>query len=139
MCPRTQLPARFIAIGVAWLVAIGLFAALIQSAGRAPTSIDPRRDGVSALAKSLNQLRPTTAGQHTWTVSKATQALRELVVEVIAIDPDDALSIADTLVQDARSEYDEVLVYVHAVDPRRDPLIRRVEWTPTRGFRTSVF
>jgi hypothetical protein len=133
------LPARFIAIGVAWLAAIGLFAALIQSAGRAPAVIDARHDGVSALARNLNQLRPTGAGQHTWTVNKATGALRELVVEVIALHPDDAQRIAEILVQDTRADYDEVLVYVRAIDSQRDPVIRRIEWTPTRGFRASAF
>jgi len=31
-------------------------------------------------------------------------------------------------------EYVDILVYVRAVDQRRDPLVRRIEWTPRSGY-----
>jgi hypothetical protein len=36
-------------------------------------------------------------------------------------------------------EYDEILVYVQGIDPASDPMIRRIESTPTRGYLASAF
>lgn len=132
--------ARLLLVGVAWLAALFLFAALLQWSGSPPLQVGPGREGVTALARSLNQLRPSPAeGGYEWTVTKATSALRELVVEVDAINPSEAQRIAEHLVVGIRTQYDEVLIYVQALDPSRDPVVRRIEWTPRRGYLASAF
>ena len=131
---------RLLAVGVAWLAALFLFAALLQWSGSRPPELGSHRDGVTALARSLNQSRPRSAdGDYTWTVTKATSALRELVVQVDAVDPSDARRIAEHLVAGIQAHYDEVLVYVQGLDTNRDPLVRRIEWTPRRGYLASAF
>jgi len=131
---------RLLAGGVAWLSALFLFGALVQWSGSAAPELGTHRDGVTALARSLNQSRPRTSeGDHTWTVTKATSALRELVVEIDAVTPEEAPGIARHLVERVKGDYDEILVYVHALDSRQDPRIRRIEWTPTRGYLASAF
>ncbi len=131
---------RLLAVGVAWFTALILFAALLQWSGSPPPGLGSHRDGVTALARSLNTLRPIPSdGGHTWTVTKATSALRALVVQVDAMNPSDALGIARRLIESVQTQYDEVLVYVQSSDPVRDPLIRRIEWTPTRGYLESAF
>lgn len=131
---------RLLAVGVAWFTALGLFAVLLEWSGSPPPGLGSHRDGVTALARSLNQLRPVPSDEgHTWTVTKATSALGGLVVQVDAVNPSDAPRIARRLVEGVQTEYDEVLVYVQSSDLTRDPLIRRIAWTPTRGYLASTF
>jgi hypothetical protein len=132
--------ARLLFVAVIWLTALMSLAALVQWSGLPPSPLGSNRDGVTALARALNQLRPTSAhGEHTWTVTSARSAARALVVEVDAINPGAALQIAEQLLAGVRSRYDEVLVYVSALDPTRDPVVRRIEWTRRRGYLASTF
>lgn len=131
---------RLTVVGLVWVAALALFAALLQWSGSPEPQIGADRDGVTALARDLNRARPETAdGEVTWTVTRATSALRALVVEVDAIDPDTAPDIARLLVNQAGEGYDEILIYVHALDRTRDPRTRRIEWTPRRGYLASDF
>jgi hypothetical protein len=138
---EVRLLVRLFAAGVAWLAAIVLFAALLQWSGQAPTRLSTSRDGVTHLARSLNSARTlSAAGDYTWTVTKATSALRALVVEVDAVNPTtDAPDIARRLVTSVGARYDEVLVYVQGLDTTRNPLVHRIEWTPRRGYLASTF
>jgi hypothetical protein len=72
-------------------------------------------------------------------VTAATAAHDALVVDVDAIDPGHASHIAARLVDAVGSRYDEILVYVRALDTKHDPVIRRIAWTPRRGYLTSAF
>ncbi len=131
---------RLFAGGVAWLAALALFAVLLQWSGAPPSTVDPSRDGVSALARALNDVRPTAAGGgHAWTVTAAVAALGELVVHVEAVNPIDARLIAEVLIAEVRTRYDEVLVYVEPVNANASSTVRRVEWTPRRGYLESAF
>jgi hypothetical protein len=131
---------RLLVIGVAWITAVVLFAALLQWSGSPPRGIDSSRDGTTALARSLNRLRPASgADGHAWTVTAATAAHEALVVEVDAIDPGSARDIAAQLVEAVGPRYDEILVYVRALDTKHDPVIRRIAWTPRRGYLASAF
>jgi hypothetical protein len=131
---------RLLGAGVAWLAAVISFAALLQWSDPPRPELLAARDGVSALARSLNAIRQHTAhGRYTWTVTKAVSAHRELVIEVDALHPMDAPQIAERLVDAVSSRYDEVLVYVQALDKSREPLVRRIEWTPRRGYLASAF
>jgi len=131
--------ARLLVGGVAWLVAVILFAALLQWSGSPSVQLGSGRDGVSALARALNQLRPGPHAEFSWTVTRATSALRALVIEVDALNPTDAQLIAECLVVGMGAQYDEVLVYVRARNTTRDPLVRRIVWTPRAGYRVSAF
>ena len=139
---------RLLLGGVAWLAALGLFAALIQwSASVTPTLVPMRNgstalDGVDAIARALNHTRLTSMhpDRLQWTVTKGMSALREMVVYVTANDPDDARAIAENIVtQAARAEYQEILVYVQGVDQRTDRIVRRIEWTPRDGYSEMRF
>jgi hypothetical protein len=137
---RNHVAGRLLVVGVAWITAVFLFAALLQWSGSQPRGIDSSRDGTTALARSLNQLRPApSADGQTWTVTAATAAHDALVVDVDAIDPGNASHIAARLVEAVGSRYDEILVYVRALDTKHDPVIRRIAWTPRRGYLTSAF
>jgi hypothetical protein len=132
--------ARLFIVGVAWLAAVVLFAALLEWSGSTPAYLDARHDGVTALARSLNGLRPPSAGdRHEWTVTKATSALHSLVVEIEAIDPTQARHIAEHLIAQVRGSYDQVLIYVQPVDAAGDAFIHRIEWTPRGGYLASGF
>lgn len=135
---------RLLGVGfgvAAWLGVIALFGAVLQRSASTPLRPSPSRDGVTALARSLNQLRRDSdaPSDDQWTVTKATSALRELVVEIEAVDPGDAARIARFIVDPVRQDYDEVLVYVRGLDTARDPVVRRIEWTPGRGFIASEY
>ncbi len=131
---------QLLAGGVAWIAALALLAALLQWSGAAPSTVDPGRAGVSALARALNEVRPHRAnGAYAWTVTAATSALGELVVHVDAVNTHEARQIAEQLIAGAASHYDEVLIYVEPANPGAGSTIHRVEWTPRRGYRESAF
>lgn len=132
---------RLLVVGVIWFAAIGLFAALLEWSAFQPPRLTAARDGVTALARQFNLARRASPAEtrESWTVSRATAALRELVVDVVAEHPADARAIAEEIIAPAQGKYDEILVYVHAVDEVRDPLVRRVSWTPTTGYVLTSF
>ena len=129
--------ARLIAGGVAWVAALVLFAALLQWSGSTPPQVTPALDGVDALSRSLNKTRLASDDpeHRRWTVTKSARALHEMVIQVTAERPERATDIARLLVDPVRDQYVEVLVYVRAVDQQRDPVVRRVEWTPHDGYQ----
>ena len=133
--------ARLIAGGVAWVAALGLFAALLQWSGSQPPRITSELDGVDALSRAINKAR--LASQHPertpWTVTKSAGALREMVVEVAAEHPERARVIAEAIIEPVHQQYVEILVYVYPINQRRDPLVRRVEWTPRGGYLETSF
>jgi hypothetical protein len=130
---------HLIGAGVAWLAAWLLLAAVLQWSGSRAPSLSAR-DGVTALARSLNDIRPAASPErHTWTVTKASTFQRALVIEVNALNPADARSIAERLVNAVGAQYDEVLIYVQSIDLARDPLVRRIGWTVHRGYSASTF
>jgi hypothetical protein len=132
---------RLALVGVAWITALGLFAALLQWSGSHPIELADSRDGVSALARSLNETRraSTDARRLEWTVTGARAAMHAMVIDVDAARPDDARAIAMELVPTIGKGYEEVLVYVSALDTTRDPVVRRVGWTPHGGYVESSF
>ena len=107
---------RLLLGGVAWLIALLLFAALLQWSGSQPPRVTPALDGV-----------------------KSATFLREMVVTVAAERPDRARTIAEQIVLPVRQHYEEILVYVQAVDTKSDPLVRRIDWTPRAGFQEMGF
>ena len=132
---------RLLLGGVAWLIALLLFAALLQWSGSRPLRVTSNLDGVDALSRAINKARlASTHPERThWTVTKSATALREMVVTVAAERPERARMIAEQIILPVRAHYEEILVYVHGVDGRYDPLVRRIEWTPRGGFQEMAF
>ena len=133
--------SRLILGGVAWLSALLLFAALIQWSGSRPLRITSQLDGVDALSRAINHARlaSTNSERKRWTVIKSAGALQEMVVYVAAERPERARLIAEQIIEPVQQQYVEILVYVHAIDETRNPLVRRVEWTPHGGYRETSF
>jgi hypothetical protein len=131
---------RLLLGGVAWLMVLLLFAALLQRSGSSP-HITSDLDGVDALSRAINKARLASgdSGRARWTVTKSTSALREMVVTVAAERPDKARTIAEQIIMPARADYEEILVYVHGLDQKHDPVVRRIEWTPHGGFTEMSF
>jgi hypothetical protein len=133
--------ARLLAGGVAWVAALVLFAASVQWSGSQPPRVTPALDGVDALSRAINQARLASSHPERtrWTVRKSAGALREMVVHVAAENPERARIIAEQIIDPVREQYVEILVYVHAIDEKRNPLTRRVEWTPRSGYLETSF
>ena len=125
---------RLLVAGVAWLAAIGSFAALIEYSARPrPTPTPP---AVTDLVRALNRLttHSALARGDPWIVTRATSARRAMVIDVEADKPDNARTIAEEIVGPLRARYEEVLVYVRPIGSPQDALTRRIEWTPRGGF-----
>ena len=125
---------RLLVAGVAWLAAIGGFAALIEYSARPrPTPTPP---AVTSLVKALNKMTtPSPFARHEpWVVTRATSARRAMVIDVEADKPQEARKIAEEIVAPLRARYEEVLVYVRPIGSPHDGLTRRIEWTPRGGF-----
>jgi hypothetical protein len=125
---------RLLVAGVAWLAAIGSFAALVEySAHPRPTPTPP---AVNDLVRALNKMTtPSPFARHEpWIVTRATAARRAMVIDVEADKPQDARSIAEEIVAPLRARYEEVLVYVRPIGSPHNTLTRRIEWTPRDGF-----
>src|ERR1041385_7599080 len=117
--------ARLAVAGVAWLAALGLFAAIIQwSARPRPTPTPP---AVTDLVRALNRMEtPSPFARHEpWIVTRATSARHAMVIDVEADKPADARRIAEQLVSPLRAKYEEVLIYVRPIDRKRTRLNSR--------------
>jgi hypothetical protein len=126
--------ARLAVAGVAWLAALGLFAAIIQwSARPRPTPTPP---AVTDLVRALNKMEtPSPFARHEpWIVTRATSARHAMVIDVEADKPADARSIAEQLVRPLRPKYEEVLIYVRPIGSPVNSVTRRIEWSPGGGF-----
>ena len=126
--------SRLLVAGVAWLAAIGGFAAFVEYSARPqPTPTPP---AVTALVKSLNKMTtPSPFGRHEpWIVTRATSARRAMVIDVEADKPEDARRIAEEIIAPLRGRYEEVLVYVRPIGSPQGSLTRRIEWTLRAGF-----
>jgi len=108
---------RLLAVGVAWLIALALFAALLQVAGR------PDRRGPG------------------WRVLRAEAAHHMMVMEVEADRIEEARQIAREILDPLRPRgYEEVLIYFHQTGRRAENApVRRIQWTPRRGFVETNF
>ena len=136
-------PLRYIVLtGLAWVAALALLGTLLQWSGSPAPKLTRDHDGVDVVARSLNETRraSTHPDRLRWTVTKGMAAMREMVIDVKAEQPEQALTIAEQIVTPkARAQYVEILVYVHAVNPQRDPVVRRVQWTPAGGYVETEF
>jgi hypothetical protein len=131
--------ARLLVAGVAWLAALGMFAALVgYSARPRPTPSPP---ALTDLVRALNKMAtPSPFAKHEpWVVTRATSARRAMVIDVEADKPEDAQEIAKQIVTPLRAKYEEVLVYVRPIASPANAATRRIEWTPHGGFVESSY
>jgi hypothetical protein len=125
---------RLVVAGVAWLAAIGSFAALVDySAHPRPTPTPP---ALTDLVRALNKAATASpsARHQPWIVTRATSARRAMVIDVEADRPENAHTIAEEIVGPLRARYEEVLVYVRPIGSPTNAATRRIEWTPHGGF-----
>jgi len=125
---------RLLVAGVAWLAAIGSFAALVDySAHPRPTPTPPV---LTDLVRALNKVATASpsAKHEPWIVTRATSARRAMVIDVEADRPENADRIAAEIVAPLRARYEEVLVYVRPIGSPAGTATRRIEWTPHGGF-----
>jgi len=129
------MTGRLLLGGVVWLAAMALFAAALQQsahghhlAAYAPTS---------ALARLLN-IENDGRRSPAWAVVNATGAHHALIVEVEADDAGAALDIAPQIVAHVGDVYQEVLIYVRQQGAVDRYAARRVQWTPSGGYRELV-
>jgi hypothetical protein len=125
---------RLVVAGVAWLAAVGSFAALVDySAHPRPTPTPP---ALTDLVRALNKVATAaqSAKHEPWIVTRATSARHAMVIDVEADRPENARRIAEEIVAPLRARYEEVLVYVRPIGSPADATTRRIEWTPHDGF-----
>lgn len=103
-----------------------------------------------AVAASLTGCRPADTHQRADTRATTTttnpvlrkrvfELDRTLVVDVEVAQVDRALETAGTIVEPVKTQYDEILVYLHQWGVNPDAVSRRVQWTPAGGYRELVF
>jgi hypothetical protein len=130
---------RLLVVGVAWVAALVVFAVFLQWSARLPRPVAGSRDGVSALARSLNDLRPSASPlANAWTVTRASSALGAMVVDVEAQEPNRSLSIAREIVEPVHQKYQEVLIYITPVGADEHSVVRRIQWTAKAGYVETV-
>jgi hypothetical protein len=129
MTPReTLVPLLVTGIGGGAVLAV-----LFLSSAPAEPPVRPEvRPPASALMIPLRD--DSTRG---WTVVGMISAQRALVVEVDTLRLNEAVAIAQQIVEPVSDRYDEVLVYFFD-DPGATPRLAalRVQWTPADGYRT---
>lgn len=69
-----------------------------------------------------------------WQIRNMATAQGTFVIEVDADDPSRTATIARTLIEPIKADYDEILVYVSKSDDDSDLPARRVQWTPRDGY-----
>lgn len=72
-----------------------------------------------------------------WTITHRVAAHRALVVEVETRHPEEALTIARAIIEPEASRFGEVLVFLNP--PGRRDMLRRVQWTPSRGYVETLY
>jgi hypothetical protein len=112
-------------------VMLGIFAIaayVIRSDQPAPLPI------VAPPLSAIQQPMREDMGQG-WRVVNTTSAHRMMVVEVETHRVNEAVAIAQQVVNPVRDRYDEILVFFFEPDasPRRASL--RIQWTPRGGYR----
>jgi hypothetical protein len=89
----------------------------------------------SGLVLVVLSLEPASPPR--WKITHRVAAHRALVVEVEARYPEDAMAIARAIGNSEQGRFGEILVFVNR--PGRRDMLRRVQWTPQRGYEETVY
>lgn len=74
-----------------------------------------------------------------WTITEHLAAHHVLVAHVETEFLDEAVAIAQQIVEPVKDRYTEVLIYVHRPGRPDTPAPRRVQWTRAQGFVEAVY
>jgi hypothetical protein len=122
-------------INLGWAVRISLVACVVALAVLNWTmrggSTDPGQVGSSGTIDTPDEPRLIN---DEWHIRNMATAHGAFVIEVEAEDPSQADTIARTLVEPIKDDYDEVLVYVNQRGDDSDLPALRIQWTPRDGY-----
>lgn len=131
------MAARWIGV-VGALLGIVAFVEVTRNISAPARHANEGPDTTSSLTYSLNRAHPPALWP-SWRVMQANSAHNVLVVDVDAQRVEQARQIADQIVEPVRSRgYHEILIYVRETG-NPDGAMRRVQWTPRRGFVESAY
>ena len=127
-------------INLGWAIRLGLVTCVIALAAinwavrRGPAGgvggTEPSATSVSASDRGNEPLLVNES----WHIRNMATAYGAFVIEVEAEDPSQAETIARTLIEPIKDDYDEVLVYVNQRGDDSDLPARRMQWTPSEGY-----
>ena len=120
-------------IWLAAAAAVSVAAFAIYELKRSPAPSVPRVD----LSRVPAKQRHDRAAR--WTVTEHLSAHHVMTAQVETEHLQEAVAIAQQLVEPVKSKYAEVLIYFHR--PGRPDTLppRRVQWTPTNGYVETVY
>lgn len=131
--------ARILGAGVAALVAVSMAGIGVVMRRDAQQIVPPDRT-TSTLARTLTQEgRRGDMADDAWVVTEASSADHMLVVEVEAKRLEEGRRIATQIVAPMQARgYEEILIYIRQPG-RREPAVRRVQWTPRGGYVETTY
>jgi hypothetical protein len=122
------------------LVGLGVSSCALRRPGPPNDGIPRCPTGVERDLLSSDALQCWFASSHgRWRTLGHQSHLEALVVEVEALDLDDAQDIARRFVDGTSTGYSEILVYVWEAGRDAAQRVRRVRWTRETGFATLDF
>ena len=92
----------------------------------------------SNLARSLNTPAPDDDRTWRWAVTHAQASQGALVVTADVLDMAESLAIAQEIVEPVQGKYTEVLIYLRPYGAKTKFAGRRIQWTPTGGYKETV-
>ena len=127
-------------INLGWAIRLGLVACVVALA---TLNWAVRREpavgvvGTDPSATSVGGSEPADEPllvNESWHIRNMATAYGAFVIEVEAEDPSQAETIARSLIEPIKDDYDEVLVYVNQRGDDSDLPARRMQWTPSQGY-----
>ena len=127
-------------INLGWVIRLGLVTCVIALAAinwavrRGPAvGVGGTEPSATTVSVSERGNEPLLVNE-SWHIRNMATAYGAFVIEVEAEDPSQAETIARTLIEPIKDDYDEVLVYVNQRGDDSDLPARRMQWTPSQGY-----
>ena len=128
---------------VVLIVALGAWAFVLRRAddvSAPPSSEEAAGDTAAALVTgALLERGRGSADGLPWRVREANSTDGIMVIDVEAERPDESMAIAEEIVAPLADTYQEVLIYVRAIDQAADDRVRRIRWTPEDGYVETAY
>ena len=118
--------------------AVALLAVNWASRGESAATGSPDRP-MAAVADDPDHAGEPLLVNEAWHIRNMATAHGAFVIEVEAEDPSQAETIARTLIEPIKDDYDEVLVYVNQRGDDSDLPARRMQWTPSQGYVEIIY
>lgn len=113
--------------------AVALLAVNWASRGEPAATGSPDRP-MAAVADDPDHAGEPLLVNEAWHIRNMAAAYGTFVIEVEADDPTQTGTIARTLIEPIKDDYDEILVYVNRRGDDSDLAARRIQWTPAGGY-----